>query len=138
MDGIGTSHVTVNQATPLLGINWISLGNNPGEVLKFVQPSASAIALNRVTGADPSQFLGSLIANGSVIVINPNGVFSALLPSEREWAHRIFPQLTDSDFLKGQYAFQGNATNGAVQNEGQITAGPFGVYLLAQTSSTTA
>ncbi len=130
--GLGTSQVTVNQATQLLGINWTSLGNNPGEVLKFVQPSASSIALNRVVGADPSQFLGSLIANGSVIVINPNGVFFG--PQSQVNVNGLIASslnITDTDFLKGRYAFQGSMPNGAVRNEGQITAGPFGVYLLA-------
>src|SRR5262245_12949312 len=61
--GLGTSHVTVHQATQQLGINWNSLGNNPGEVLQFIQPSINSIALNRVVGGDPSHFLGSLIAN---------------------------------------------------------------------------
>lgn len=130
--GVGTSHVTVNQATPLLGINWNSLGNNPGEVLRFNQPSASAIVLNRVVGTDPSQFLGSLIANGSVIVINPNGVFFG--PQSQVNVNGLVASslnITDTNFLNGRYSFDGTAANGSVRNEGQITAGPFGVYLLA-------
>jgi filamentous hemagglutinin family protein len=130
--GVGTSHVTVNQATPLLGINWNSLGNNPGEVLRFNQPSASAIVLNRIVGTDPSQFLGSLIANGSVIVINPNGVFFG--PQSQVNVNGLIASslnITDTNFLNGRYSFDGVAANGSVRNEGQITAGPFGVYLLA-------
>jgi filamentous hemagglutinin family protein len=132
VDGLGTSHVTVHQATQQLGINWNSLGNNPGEVLQFIQPSINSIALNRVVGGDPSHFLGSLIANGSVIVINPNGVWFG--PTAQVNVNGIIASslnLTDADFLSGRYAFQGNATNGAVRNEGQIAAGSFGVYLLA-------
>ena len=132
VDGLGTSHVTVHQTTQLMGINWNSLGNNPGEVLRFNQPSASAIALNRIVGTDPSQFLGSLIANGSVIVINPNGVWFG--PTAQVNVNGLIASslnLTDADFLSGRYAFQGNATNGVVRNEGQITAGSFGAYLLA-------
>lgn len=130
--GLGTPNVTVNQTTPLAGINWTSLGNNPGDVLRFVQPSASAIALNRVVGADPSHFLGSLLANGSVIVINPNGVYfgggaqvnvNGLIASSLN--------MTDAAFLSGKYSFDGSAANGMVRNEGQINAGPYGVYLIA-------
>ncbi|MDN5940400.1 MAG: filamentous hemagglutinin N-terminal domain-containing protein [Nitrospira sp.] len=130
--GLGTSQITVDQTTQLMGIQWDSLGNNVGEVLQFNQPSASAVALNRVVGADPSQFLGSVFANGSVIVINPNGVFFG--PHSQVNVNGLIASslnITDADFMNGRHAFQGAATNGAVQNEGQISAGPFGVYLLA-------
>lgn len=130
--GLGTPNVTVNQATQLAAINWTSLGNNTGDVLRFVQPSASAVALNRVVGADPSHFLGSLIANGSVIVINPNGVFFG--PGSQVNVNGLIASslnITDSNFLSGRYVFEGLPSAGMVRNEGQITAGPNGVYLLA-------
>jgi len=130
--GLGTPNVTVNQATQLAAINWTSLGNNAGDVLRFVQPSASAVALNRVVGADPSHFLGSLIANGSVIVINPNGVFFG--PGSQVNVNGLIAStlnITDSNFLSGRYVFEGLSSAGMVKNEGQITAGPNGVYLLA-------
>src|SRR5215475_14082149 len=132
VSGLGTANVTVNQSTPTLGINWNSLGNNAGEVLRFVQPSASAIALNRVVGSDPSQILGSLIANGSVILINPNGVFFGA--SSQVNVNGLIASslnITDANFLSGRYLFEGTSSNGMVRNEGQITAGPNGVYLLA-------
>jgi filamentous hemagglutinin family protein len=133
VSGLGTSHVTVNQATQSLALTWASLGNQHGEVLRFIQPSASAVALNRVIGSDPSQFLGSLIANGAGIVINPNGVFIG--PGSQVNVNGLIAStlnMTNASFLSGQYAFQGPATSGIVKNEGQITAGPYGVYLLAR------
>src|SRR5262245_58540805 len=132
VSGLGTSHVTVNQSTPTLGINWNSLGNNPGEVLRFVQPSASAIALNRVVGSDPSHILGSLIANGSVILINPNVVFFGASSQVNVNGLIASPlDMTDAKFLSRRYLFEGTCSNGMVRNEGQITAGPNGVYHLA-------
>src|SRR5262245_62688674 len=105
VEGLGTSHVTVHQATQQLGINWNSLGNNPGEVLQFIQPSINSIALNRVVGGDPSHFLGALIANGSVIVINPNGVWFG--PTAQVNVNGLIASsfnLTYTDFLNGRYA----------------------------------
>src|SRR5262249_56482585 len=69
---------------------------------------------------------------GSVIVINPNGVWFD--PTAQVNVNGLIASslnITNTDFLNGRYAFQGNATNSAVRNEGQITAGSFGVYLLA-------
>ena len=55
-------------------IDWNSFSSAPGESIVFNQPSAAAIALNRVTGANPSQLMGNLSADGQVFIRNPNGV----------------------------------------------------------------
>ena len=73
--GIGTSNVTVNQSTPRAIINWNSFNIGAGETTRFVQPDASSIALNRVTGGlGPSMINGTLTANGRVFLVNPDGV----------------------------------------------------------------
>jgi filamentous hemagglutinin family protein len=72
--GQGTSNVTVYQATPKAVINWDSFSIGAGEATTFVQPNASAVTLNRVVGADPSAILGNLSANGTVVLVNRNGI----------------------------------------------------------------
>ena len=42
-----------------------------------MQPSSSAVALNRITGDDASNIFGSLTANGHVYLENANGVYFA-------------------------------------------------------------
>ncbi len=64
----------INQTTARTAIDWQQFGVKPGESVQFVQPSASSIALNRVTGADVSRIDGALTANGQVWLSNPNGV----------------------------------------------------------------
>ena len=64
----------VRQATALLGIDWQSFNIGTGERVVFEQPSAAAVAVNRVIGNDPSAILGQLEANGQVFLINPNGI----------------------------------------------------------------
>src|ERR1700754_209392 len=68
------STTTVNQSTQNLAINWSSFGIAANETVNFVQPSANAIALNRVLGSDASQIYGHLNANGQVFLLNPNGI----------------------------------------------------------------
>jgi filamentous hemagglutinin family protein len=55
-------------------INWYSLSLPTDQTLVFDQPSASSVAVNRVTGATPSNLFGSLKSNGIVFLINPNGI----------------------------------------------------------------
>src|SRR5688500_18043959 len=66
--------LTINQSTPKVIINWQDFSIGAGEVTRFVQPSASAAALNRVTTGNPSEIYGTLEGNGSVYLINPNGI----------------------------------------------------------------
>ena len=55
-------------------LNWRSFNTSAGETVNFVQPSASAIAVNRILDTSGTQFFGRLQANGQVYLINPNGI----------------------------------------------------------------
>ncbi len=77
--GTATGSVSGNQLTIQAGnrsvVDWGSFNINPGKIVEIIQPGASSAMLNRVTGdASPSQILGSLSANGTVMLMNPNGV----------------------------------------------------------------
>lgn len=118
----GAGTLTVNQTTQNAVVNWQSFNIGQTEAVRFVQPNSSAVALNRVIGPDPSSILGSLTANGRVFLVNPNGILfgrgasvnvGGLVASTRN--------ITDSDFMSGQYKFTGSG-NGAVLNQGTINA----------------
>ena len=69
------NQMVITQSTQRVAINWQSFNIGAGYGVQFVQPSSSAIALNRVVGlSGPSQILGSLTANGQVYIVNPSGV----------------------------------------------------------------
>lgn len=55
-------------------INWESFSIGADETTRFIQPNARAAVLNRVISGNPSELLGRLEANGSVYLVNPNGV----------------------------------------------------------------
>lgn len=65
---------TINQSSQNLSLLWTSFNTGAAETVNFVQPSAQAIAVNRITDTNATQFMGKLNANGQVYLINPNGV----------------------------------------------------------------
>ena len=70
---VGASTV-INQSTPTLAIDWASFDVSATESVRFNQPSASSVALNRVTGGSPSSIFGRIDANGKIILVNSAGI----------------------------------------------------------------
>ncbi len=113
--------MTVTQSTPNASLNWQSFSIASGESVRFAQPNASSIALNRVTGTDASQIFGSLQANGQVFLINPNGVlFGSTAQVDVGGLVASTLNISDADFLAGKRTFSG--TGGSVINQGTINA----------------
>jgi filamentous hemagglutinin family protein len=64
----------VTQASQSVLIDWRDFSIAANETVRFQQPNANALAINRVTGNQISNIFGSLQANGNVALINPAGV----------------------------------------------------------------
>jgi len=64
----------INQGSSRAVIDWRGFDISNDEKVQFIQASSSAIALNRITGGNPTTILGQLAANGRVFISNPNGV----------------------------------------------------------------
>lgn len=121
----------IDQATDRTIINWQIFSIGSAASVRFVQPSSSSVALNRVVGANPSEIFGRLTANGQVFLTNPNGVLFA--PGASVEVGGLFAStlsISDPDFLAGRYVFQSNGTAGSVVNRGSIVA-PNGYAALA-------
>jgi filamentous hemagglutinin family protein len=113
---------TINQSTQNAAINWQSFNISSGEAVRFVQPNSNSVILNRVVGADPSNILGSLTANGKVFLVNPNGILFGKGASVNVGGLVASTlNIADSDFMAGNYKFSG-AGNGTVLNQGSINA----------------
>ncbi|HRK96913.1 MAG TPA: filamentous hemagglutinin N-terminal domain-containing protein [Alphaproteobacteria bacterium] len=71
-----TNALYVNQSTNRLVVNWNSFNIGSDAMTQFHQPSSGSLAVNRVVGknSDPTQILGSLKANGRIMVLDRNGV----------------------------------------------------------------
>ena len=117
---------TVTQNTRNMSLTWQSFNTKASESVNFVQPSSSAIAVNRILDANPTQFMGRLNANGQVYLINPNGVLFGA-GAQVNVGGLVASTLDVADAEAGGAArrFSGAGT-GSVVNRGTITAAPGG------------
>ena len=121
---------TIDQSTQNLSVNWQSFDIEPQETVTFVQPSASAVAVNRIVGAGGSQILGHLNANGQVYLINPDGiVFGKGAQVDVGGLVASTLDLSDESFVGSAKSFSGSAV-GSIVNRGSITAATGGYVAL--------
>lgn len=115
---------TINQNTSSLAINWDSYNLNSNEVVNYIQPSSSSIALNNILGNNASQIHGQINANGQVVLVNPNGIFFGSTASINVGGLIASGLAIDPvDFMNGDYIFnEVIGTNGTVINSGLINA----------------
>lgn len=119
--GNGNS-LTITQSSPRLATDWQSFSIGAGRSVNFVQPSAQAVALNRVLGSEVSVIQGALNANGQVFLVNPNGVL--FTPTAQVNVGGIVAStlnVATADFMAGNDRFSGQSAN-AVINQGRIKA----------------
>jgi len=127
------NNMLIQQGSDKAILNWQSFGIGAGQSVQFVQPGAASVALNRVTGANPSAIYGSLSANGQVFLINPSGVMFA--PGAQVNVGGLVASslaISNDDFVAGRYTFSGNG--GSVVNHGSINTARGGYVLLAAPS----
>lgn len=98
------SAMTVATGSERTVMTWDTFNIGSSAQVTFSQPSANSAVLNRVTGTEASQLNGALNSNGSVFLVNPNGVVAGA------GAQFSLPSLTintstntpnDADFLNG-------------------------------------
>ena len=122
--------MTVTQSTNSMATDWQSFNIGVGNTVNFVQPSAGAVALNRVMGADVSVIQGALNANGQIFLVNPNGVlFSPTAQVNVGGIVASTLNITRDDFLAGNYRFSGDSVQ-SVRNEGTLKVDAGGTVAL--------
>ena len=126
--------MNVVQGSDRMAATWNTFNIGSAAKVNFVQPSASSVALNRVTSSDASQIMGQLNANGQVFLINPSGILfgqgsavnvGGLVASSLN--------LSDANFMAGNNRFEAygrGGAGGAVINQGSIAAADGGYVAL--------
>ncbi|HAJ56732.1 MAG TPA: hypothetical protein DCL35_03055, partial [Candidatus Omnitrophica bacterium] len=129
-----TDHLEVTTSTDKTIINYDSFSIAEKQSVNFNQPTANSITLNRVIGTSPSEIFGALTSNGRLFVINTNGVLFG--PNSRVDAPALVAStldISDEDFLNGNYNFFKSGENAFLVNQGNITVRNGGyVCLLSQ------
>lgn len=129
----GVNQTLITQQSGKAIVNWGDFSIPGGHTVNIQQPGASAALLNRVTGGNPSNLLGTLNANGKVYLVNPNGIVvgnGARINAAAFIASAL--DVSDSDFLAGgDLLFSGSSTAGVV-NMGSITAANGDVILIGR------
>lgn len=123
--------MNVVQGSDRMVATWNTFNIGSAAKVNFAQPSASSVALNRVTSSDASQIMGQLNANGQVYLINPSGILfgqgsavnvGGLVASSLN--------ISDGNFMAGNNRFEAGSAGGAVINEGNIVAADGGYVAL--------
>jgi filamentous hemagglutinin family protein len=121
---------TINQHSQQLALNWQSFNVGASESVNFIQPSAAAIAVNRIFDSNASQIFGKLNANGQVYLINPNGVLFGKGAQVNVGGLVATTLNLHDDSLNGkQHSFSGDG-KGSIINQGNITAATGGYVAL--------
>src|ERR1700683_1600497 len=123
------STTTITQGTQNLSLTWASFNIAPQQSVNFVQPSTTAIAVNRVLGTNGTQILGYLHANGQVFLINPNGIVFGPT-AEVNVGGLVASTLDLGTGLAGNAKSFSGMNTGSVVNQGTITAAQGGYVVL--------
>ena len=126
------SQVDINQSSQRALIDWQSFNINNGEAVNFQQPSSSAVALNRIHDANPSQIDGALSANGQVWLVNSQGIaFGSNAEVNVGGLLATSSDIDNDRFMGGDYRFDipGNPL-ATIRNSGSIRAADGGLAML--------
>lgn len=119
--------MTIRQDSGRLAMDWTGFSIGKDETVRFQQPGKDALALNRVTGNQQSVIDGSLLSNGHVLLVNPNGVVigknasidvGGLVASTAQVKDNFMKEFGNST---GAFSL-GGVSDGKIINEGTIKA----------------
>ncbi len=114
-------------------IHWDGFSTDLGETIHFDQLNSNSSVLNRVIGGSESALMGSLLSNGKVYLINPNGVLIG--PGARIEAASFIAStldILDADFLSDCALLFSGTSGHSVINLGQISCPEGQVALIAR------
>ncbi|MFA6502454.1 MAG: filamentous hemagglutinin N-terminal domain-containing protein, partial [Parachlamydiales bacterium] len=122
----------INQKTDKTIINWNDFSISGNEITRFVQPSKTSTALNRVIGNEISKIYGNLESNGKIYLINQKGILIG--PNGKINTNGFVAStldLEDSEFINGKDLHFVSDLQSFIQNFGTIEGLDGEVILIA-------
>lgn len=138
--GVPVGDLTVKEVTPTQTqyihtanvniVDFYKFGVMKGHQLDVIMPDAGR-ALYRVIGNSRSEIMGTLNSNGSLFLINQNGILFGK-GAEVNVGNIVASTLniSNDDFLKGNYNFTVGSIRGDIENHGVIKAKNEGYIVL--------
>lgn len=119
---ISSTHTQYTHTANVNIVDFYKFGVMKGHQLDVVMPDAGR-ALYRVIGNSRSEIMGTLNSNGTLVLVNQNGILFGK-GAEVNVGNIIASTLNISNeaFLQGQYHFTGGDQAGSVVNKGYIKA----------------
>jgi len=115
--------LNINQTSQRAVVDWNTFNVGKDATVNFQQPNAQSSTLNRVTDSQPSQILGRITAPGSVVLVNPEGVYFGKSSSvDVGGLVATTHNTTNKDFMDGQLKLTRNGASGKVENDGELRA----------------
>ena len=115
--------LNVNQTSQRAVVDWNTFNVGKDATVNFQQPNAQSATLNRVTDTQPSQILGRITAPGSVVLVNPQGVYFGKSSSvDVGGLVATTHDAVNQEFMDGQLKLNRNGATGKVENEGDLRA----------------
>ena len=131
------NQMTINQTSSRAVLDWASFNIDAGKAVQIAQPNAASAILNRVTGdANPSQILGGLSANGTVMLMNPNGVMFGQNAVVNVGSLIATTGTIDENYFLTTGGAKITGAAGSIVNQGGITAQGAGLVALVAPSVT--
>lgn len=125
------SGMVVNQYTDRMIADWNTFNIGQDASVQFMQPASSSVALNRIFDQNPSQIFGNLSANGQIFLLNSAGIIFG--PSAQVNVGGLVASslnISDENFLAGNFIFENAGAAGVILNQGQILSGDGGYVAL--------
>src|SRR5262245_47976963 len=69
-----STSTVIDQTSNRVSIDWRSFDVGSSESVRFNQPGASSVAVNRILDQKPSEIFGRIDANGRIVLFNSNGI----------------------------------------------------------------
>eukprot|EP00731_Ephydatia_muelleri_P038133 Em0663g2a len=122
------TQTNINQSTNRAAIDWQSFSVAPNESVNFTVPNGGA-TLNRVVGSQASLIQGTVRSNGSLYLVNPNGM--VLDAGSQIFAQNFVATTSNIDptqfMAGGRVNLEKSSNNAKISLKGTITAADRGV-----------